>query len=86
MYTNTDRTRVLILTGQFRVEGYLYVLKDARLTDVLNSKSKDFFAITDAVVYTMDGETVIKSGPYLALNRTAIDCIMPIDADRIPSA
>ena len=81
MYTNTDRTLVLILTGQFQVEGYLYVLKDARLTDVLNSKSKDFFAITDAKVRTLDGKSLIHEASYLALNRTAIDCIMPVEDD-----
>ena len=46
VYTNKDRVEVIIATSVYRIEGEMYVLAGSRLTDALNSKAKDFFAIT----------------------------------------
>ena len=49
MTTDDNRTKVTILTGTYRVKGYIELLPGARLTDYL-VESKDFIAVTDAEV------------------------------------
>ena len=79
VYTSKDRVRVVVATSGYRVEGEMHVLAGSRLTDALNSKAKDFFAITDAKVYSLDGEVLIAEPKYLAVNREAISVIFPVD-------
>jgi len=79
VYTQKDRVRVVIVTAGFRVEGDFYLLAGSRLTDSLNSKSKDFFAVTDAKVYQPGADTPLYSPSYIAVNRSSIAAIMPID-------
>jgi hypothetical protein len=74
-----DKVRVIVVTDAFRIEGDLHVLAGSRLTDALNAKSKDFFAMTDVRVHTVNGTEVMWSPPYLAVNREAISCLFPID-------
>jgi hypothetical protein len=79
VYTYKDRVRVMIVTSGFRIEGDIHVLAGSRLTDALNSKSKEYFALTDASVYAMQGDAVLYSPPYIAVNRASIACIFPIE-------
>ncbi len=55
MYRSKDRVRVMVITGAFRIEGEMHVLVGSRITDALNSKTKDFLALTDARVFSIDG-------------------------------
>lgn len=77
-YTNKDRVRVVIATQSYRIEGEMYVLAGSRLTDALNSKAKDFFALTDAKVYNIDTDALIYEPAYIAVNRDAISMIFPL--------
>ncbi|MDO8915186.1 MAG: hypothetical protein Q7W16_03800 [Coriobacteriia bacterium] len=79
MYTYKDRVRVMIVTNGFRIEGDFHVLAGSRLTDALNSKAKEYFAITDAKVYGMDGGAELYAPPYVAVNRASIACIFPLE-------
>ncbi|MDO8964218.1 MAG: hypothetical protein Q7W30_06980 [Coriobacteriia bacterium] len=79
LYTHKDRIRVVIITSGYRIEGDFHVLAGSRLTDVLNSKAKDFFAITDAKVYQVGTDVVLYTPSYVAVNRDSIACILPID-------
>ncbi len=79
MYTYKDRVRVMIVTSGYRIEGDFHVLAGSRITDALNSKTKEFFAITDAKVYTADGATVLYAPSYIAVNRESIACIFPLE-------
>lgn len=79
MYTSKDKVRVTVVTSSYRIEGDLHVLTGSRLTDALNSKSKDFFAITDAKVIRIADEAVLYSPSYIAVNREAIDAVFPMD-------
>ncbi len=71
------KTRVVALTGNYRIMGYVDLLPGARVTDFL-SESKDFIAITDAEVWDLGGRRLFASG-FLSINRNKIDLIMPVD-------
>lgn len=79
MYASKDRVRVVVVTGSYRVEGDIHILAGSRLTDALNSKAKDFFALTGASVYRLSDDKLVYEPSYLAVNREAIDCIFPIE-------
>lgn len=78
VYTNKDRVRVVIATPVYRIEGEMYVLSGSRLTDALNSKAKDFFAITEAKVFRLDSDELLYEPDYLAVNRDSISVIFPL--------
>lgn len=78
VYTNKDRVRVVIATQKYRIEGEVYVLSGSRLTDALNSKAKDFFALTDAKVFSLDTDQLLYEPTYLAVNRDAISMVFPL--------
>jgi hypothetical protein len=78
VYTNKDRVQVSISTSVHRVEGEMYVLAGSRLTDALNSKSKDFFAITDAKVFDIHSGELLYEPEYMAVSRGAIITIFPL--------
>lgn len=77
MYTEKDRVRVTLVIGRWRVEGDMHVLGGSRLTDALNSKSKDYLALTDAKVFALDTGELLFEPPYLAFNRTEASVIFP---------
>lgn len=79
MYASKDRVRVVVVTNLYRIEGELHVLAGSRLSDSLNSKSKDFLAMTDAKVYRVDGEDALYSPSYLVVNRASIDAVFPLE-------
>jgi hypothetical protein len=75
MQTKKDKTRVVMHVGEWRIEGDLHVLAESRLTDALNSRSKDFLAITDATIF--DARTGAKTAhtKFLDVNRTSISVV-----------
>ncbi len=79
VYTNKDRIKVTVATTIYRIEGDMHVLAGSRLTDALNSKAKDFFAITDAKVYDVTGNQLLFEPSYLAVARDAIALIFPME-------
>ena len=78
VYTNKDRVRVSIATNVYRIVGEMYVLSGSRLTDALNSKAKDFFAITDVQVFDIKSGELLFEPEYLAVSRAAIVTIFPL--------
>lgn len=79
VYTSKDRVRVVVATGTYRVEGEMHVLAGSRLTDALNSKAKDFFAITDAKVFRLEDDSLLAEPGYIAVNRESITFIFPAE-------
>ena len=79
MYTNKDTLRVMIVTDIFRIEGTLHVLAGSRLTDALNSKAKDFLAVTEAKIHSIEEDKLVYSPEYIAVNRDSISCIFPLE-------
>ena len=78
VYTSKDEVRVSISTSVYRIEGEMYVLAGSRLTDALNSKAKDFFAITNVQVFDIDSGELLFEPEYLAVSREAIITIFPL--------
>lgn len=70
-----SRTKVIVMTGHYRIVGSVDLLPGARVTDFL-SESRDFIAVTDAEVWGMDGRRLFTS-TFLNVNRDMIELIMP---------
>ena len=79
MYTNKDTVKVMIVTDMFRIEGLLHVLAGSRLTDALNSKTKDFLAVTQAKIFFLADEKLVYEPEYIAVNRDSIACMFPLE-------
>jgi uncharacterized protein DUF6812 len=77
MTANDNRTKVTILTGTYRVKGYIHLLPGARVTDYL-TESKDFIAVTDAEVWEL-GNRHILNAPFINLSRDHIQIVIPED-------
>ena len=77
--TKKETIRVMIITKDHRIQGDIHVLEGSRLTDSLNSKNKDFYAITNATVQPMDDDQMIASPPFLVIAREAISAIFPVE-------
>lgn len=73
-----SRTKVVVLTGHYRIMGSVDLVPGARVTDFL-TESRDFFAMTDVEVWALDGRKMFTSG-FLNINRDKIELIMPEDA------
>ena len=78
VYTDKDRVRVVVATSVYRIEGDMHVLKDSRLTDSLNSKSKDFFALTNAQVFDLGSGEALYEAEYVAVSRGSISVVIPL--------
>jgi DUF917 family protein len=68
------RTRVTILTGTYRVKGFVALVPGARLTDYMID-SKTFVAVTDAEV--REGDRLVMHVPFLNVRRDQIQIIAP---------
>lgn len=79
VYTSKDKVRVIIITDHFRIEGDMHVLAGSRLTDALNSKAKDFMAVTSAALYSLSDGMLAYEPSYVAVNRDAIMAIFPAE-------
>lgn len=78
VYASKDKVRVVVISGQLRIEGEMHVLAGSRLTDALNSKAKDFLVVTDASVFSLDSGDVLYEPSYVAVNRDAISAIFQL--------
>jgi hypothetical protein len=75
MPSSDTRTRVTILTGHYRIKGYIDLMPGARLTDYMN-EAKGFIAVTDAEVWEL-GERRIMTASFLDVNRDYIQICTP---------
>ena len=77
MTTNESRTKVTILTGAYRIKGYIDLLPGARLTDYI-IEAKDFVALTNAEVYeSVLGGRQVLTAPFINVNRDHIQIVTP---------
>ncbi|MBC7265798.1 MAG: hypothetical protein QMD76_03540 [Anaerosomatales bacterium] len=84
VYTKKDTIRVMIITKDHRIEGDMHVLEGSRLTDSLNAKGKDFYAITNARIFNLADGALLAAPEFVAVAREGITAIFPVDSD--PSA
>jgi hypothetical protein len=73
--TSQTRTKVTILTGTYRIRGYIDLLPGARVTDFMN-EAKGFIAVTDAELWET-GERRLFNTPFLNVSREHVVVIMP---------
>jgi hypothetical protein len=79
MQMSKEKVRCHVLVPPWRVEGDVYVVSDSRLTDTLNAKQDAFFAVTDAVVFDLASGAELYRPDYLALNRTSVAAVFPVE-------
>ena len=75
MSMHESRTRVTILTGAYRIKGYIDLLPGARVTDFMR-ESREFVAVSDAEVFEAEvaGRQVL-TAPFIDINRAHIEII-----------
>ena len=77
MAENETRTKVTILTGSYRIKGYIDLIPGARVTDYM-SEARGFIAITDAEVWELAvGGRQMISSKFLNVSRDHIQVIVP---------
>lgn len=77
MPENETRTKVTILTGSYRIKGYIDLIPGARVTDYM-SEAKGFIAVTDAEVWELAvGGRQMIAAKFLNVSRDHIQVITP---------
>lgn len=69
----------IVQTTTHLIRGYVHIRQGDRLKDELENNER-FTAITDVTVSDMNGNVVF-SGPFLAVHRSQIVWVMPVDKD-----
>lgn len=75
MAEEESKTRVTILTANYRIKGYIDLLPGARVTDYI-VEAKDFIAVTEAEVWDAVGKQIF-TAPFIDVNREHIQVIAP---------
>ncbi len=70
-----NRTKVMILTGTYRVKGFIELVPGARVTDYM-VEAKDFIAVTDAEVRDLNDRHIMNT-PFLNVSRECIQIVAP---------
>ena len=65
----------MILTGTYRVKGYIELVPGARVTDYM-VEAKDFIAVTDAEVRDLNDRHIMNT-PFLNVSRDHIQIVSP---------
>ena len=65
----------MIQTTTHRIRGNIHIAQDRRLKDELDLPEK-FIAVTDAVIYSPDGQVLYQAG-FLAVQRNQIVWVLP---------
>ena len=68
---------VIIQMPVHRIEGNVHIRPDERILDEID-RQDPFLPVTEAVIYNSDG-TIFASTHFVALNRTQINWILPVD-------
>lgn len=74
---STLKTRVIILTKDFHIEGAIDLVPGARLTDFMNETNK-FMVVTDALVAGHDKKEILR-GEFINVLINNIEVILPVE-------
>jgi hypothetical protein len=80
------RQRILLETGRHRIRGTVHLSRDgyrSRITDMLNASERDFLPLTDATVEPLDGRGSTQAHTFLAVQRSHIVIVVPLDPDAV---
>jgi len=77
MAADETRTKVTILTGSYRIKGFIDLLPGSRVTDFMTG-AKEFIAVTDAEVFELEiGGRQLMSAQFINVSRDHIQVIAP---------
>jgi hypothetical protein len=71
---------VVVETSRYRIEGRLTLPREgyrSRLSDFVNQRDRDFFAIADARVTQIDRPQQVEEMPFVLVARAHIMLLMP---------
>ena len=71
-----ERREVVIFTNNHKVEGEMYLLVDSRVSDELNTRSREFIPVTNAKIYTINGDSLLYSTDFITINKHSIDIVL----------
>ncbi len=72
-----EKTKVTILTSNYRIRGYIDLLPGARITDFM-TEARDFIAVVNAEVWELQvGGRMVLSAPFINVSREHIEIILP---------
>ena len=74
----SDKSKVTILTKDFRIEGDIDLIPGARLTDFMN-EAKKFMVVTNAMVADHSGKELFK-GKFINVSVENIEIVLPADS------
>ncbi|MBW2607772.1 MAG: hypothetical protein JRD05_09080 [Deltaproteobacteria bacterium] len=77
MNEQTDKTKVVILTTNYRIKGNISLYSNARLTDYI-VEAKPFVAVTNAEVMDINGNLIFNAS-FLNVQKDHIEIIVPAD-------
>ena len=78
MQANDRRKKVVILTGTYRIKGFIELQPDARVTDYMLG-AKDFIVVTDAEVWAIEGGGLVLSAQFIDVRRDQIEVVTTSD-------
>jgi hypothetical protein len=74
--------RIIVETDRHRITGHVLLPADgyrSRLTDYLNAAEREFLALTDVEVTTLDGAARVEKRDFIALSLRHVVLAMPAD-------
>ncbi len=74
-----EKTQVIILSRNYKIEGQIDLIPGARLTDYMNNSNK-FIAVTNARVRDSENREVARAG-FVDVLVNSIEVILPSDED-----
>jgi hypothetical protein len=74
--------RIIVETDRHRITGHVSLPADgyrSRLTDYLNASEREFLALTDVEIASLDGAPRIEKRDFIALSLRHVVLAMPVD-------
>ena len=74
---SAEKTKVIILTQTYKIEGLIDLIPGARLTDYMNNSNR-FIAVTNARIFDFKDNQILEAG-FLDVLVNNIEIILPSD-------
>lgn len=80
-----ERREVVIFTRNHKIEGEMYLLMDSRMSDELNVRVREFLPVTNAKVFTLNGDSLLYTTDFITINKHSIDLVLTKPAAELHS-
>jgi hypothetical protein len=71
-----ERREVVIFTRNHKIEGEMYLLMDSRVSDELNVRVKEFLPVTNARIFSLNGDSLLYTTDFITINKHSIDLVL----------